>query len=131
MTAFELLLLGDRINEGVIFKKSYAKLGQWRTGIRSYDCNLQELGTTHKAADGTWTAQVGFDWWNQPASTVDYEPEWRRSNAPTFQNGFRTRREAGAWLLKRSQVFGILFYERLRHLTPLEALAECAEEENL
>lgn len=65
-----------------------------------------------------------------PPATVDNPAklkEWEAENEPTEQDGFRTRKEAAAWAIKRSLEVGVLREEKRWYLSPLEQLAECAE----
>jgi len=75
----------------------------------------------------TWEACVyapSDETWNQ---TPRAYKDWEAANQPTEQGGFHTRKEAGGWMVERSLQIGRLHEERLKLLSPLEQLAECAE----
>jgi len=49
--------------------------------------------------------------------------------APTRKDGFSSRKEAARWVVNRSLEVGVLTHRRAKYLSPLQLLAECAEED--
>jgi len=101
---------------------------------------MQQIGTVSKFGEGPharWDARVELAQEDIGCWPGADRNAWiaRKSDlygklAPTKKDGFHTRQEAARWVIDRSLQVGVLLHRRNKYLTPLQQLAECAEEDS-
>lgn len=102
--------------------------GQWHVFI----CAELKIfiGEVWKKRDPEDPKKPWSAYWGPPLhgmTTSRAYKDWEAENAPTKKSGFRTHKEASAWIVERSLKCGVLYEEHLKLLSPLEQLALAAE----